>query len=1531
MGARKIIICLWATVIIIFANGTKTRFKRSDDGIGSDITYDSAGLRSTFHGLSYQIKVLMLIMIRKHNENDYFQLATEFNAAEKFDDAVLKYVKNNKDTYLCVQAKHKIDEKDNAITLNDLRLTRKNAEFNMQKYFKSFLKMKKTNIFDSNNLKELLILTNIDFDAIIKNPNFKYVREIFIDPNHVLQLKEGKFYKMEPEMRKALEDIFYAASDQLTLFGKIVELLTDGKRFDLRDPFLKEYYGALIEHKIIDLKAKALHSDFVNGLNDFAINGKHRDFHEAFINYLNKKHTLQDLAKRKFGWSAEFGKKFDPVDLPKDLIQAFDIDEFCEKMIFAVDQPNEMKLENHIKQELLKKYSVINANRMYNALYVEICKWLAKPEGTQITLGSANKKFQELRKEIFKPIQQYYQVKKEFVGRETQLQELRTNIEIHKKTTVINGIGGIGKTQLAAKFAENFKSEHPEDNIVWINMASEQSVEKSFVDIAKSPKCQIPIDNLNTKQIVNAVYDFFKNTNTLFVFDDVRDPTHLYDEYKPMQSEFPVLITSRYKDWDSHSTIELKVFTDTEAKKFVENYLIGPKEPQHVQLLVEKMEKFPLAMQQAVAYINNQRKKPLTTDYSIVKYLQEFDMKFKKILDHAHYDRAANEPYKLTLYTTWTMTEDIIKSLHNGETAMFLLNLMSLMPTDVPLEVLKDHFQNHEKYPNANDAFALLSDYSMIDVENHQTKMHKLVQVITKTKMGIDEQELAISELLTLVRNDKTENLDIAMNMWFETMELPNRQSEAYHFTVRVAMLASALFQDHNKYIEQYNVLEKTHKMVVDKNLPLDADIVLLKMTLAEVYKEKDLLSESQELFKEVAQINDENLLKDYDILFSVARSNQQTKNHGKAIEFYEAYIKTLTGEEKSEVQFLQALSMNEMKRYTDAHQILIEVKDTMQNLGQRTILVDFEIIKTLKNINNKEAIEKLTDLIKEISIGDDTLKDIIDVTDLTRQLNKLKGKERISQESEAKSLPKCLKQGRRRRSTGNCLFTREDVNKFIEGDIIDYKKFLKFLKKNPNEKMNAQLLDLVKNNYEVNDHNFDMLMKSVTEYGGFEHLNVDERMHLVAHDAYSVPKWKTNLMRGANSVMMVHGVYGSIVTCTRDISSHSCIQSAAGIGWSVANLEKGLIKSQVKLYRGIGASLGALFDVIDIGVQIKNLVDCHKRKGTASPCSEREIRDSIVSLSIDGVSIVTGVTFAVLGMTGVGLVVGFGLFAIQIIYSGVSAVEEFKKKYHSTLEEDLSIFWRTSLFFDMAHDVKALASRTELVQSHARTVWAILQNQTTEVHAFGMGLGYIESENRTRKCAATMVLDVERNNIELSRVVPEPVDDNVEMICLPMSTLKDFEKDIHGNIPSAKYYCENAMVFADKRRHGKYVVLNLELVDIGIISGSNKWHNIFMIYDSQEPTVSLNDFQHRSKRFSLLDVGDFFSTIRRVIKDAVTTEFHISDVNSGKVYEPIGLNVYGGNSVTNRFMMLKFPTSVRLYGGVNADNLIDFSDTGNY
>nr|POE83352.1 vegetative incompatibility protein het-e-1 [Quercus suber] len=122
-----------------------------------------------------------------------------------------------------------------------------------------------------------------------------------------------------------------------------------------------------------------------------------------------------------------------------------------------------------------------------------------------------------------------------FVARVAELQELRSSLSSDgsRKVTVLHGLGGIGKTQLAIAYAKRYKDHY--SGVLWLNAKDKDSLRSSFTTIAKQitrEHTSVPrLHSLDLDRDVEEVVDAVKawlstliNTRWLIICDNYDNP-----------------------------------------------------------------------------------------------------------------------------------------------------------------------------------------------------------------------------------------------------------------------------------------------------------------------------------------------------------------------------------------------------------------------------------------------------------------------------------------------------------------------------------------------------------------------------------------------------------------------------------------------------------------------------------------------------------------------------------------------------------------------------------------------------------------------------------------------------------------------------------------------------------------------------------------------------------------------------------------------------------------------------------------------
>ncbi|MFF9819036.1 FxSxx-COOH system tetratricopeptide repeat protein [Streptomyces sp. NPDC014006] len=187
---------------------------------------------------------------------------------------------------------------------------------------------------------------------------------------------------------------------------------------------------------------------------------------------------------------------------------------------------------------------------------------------------------------------------------------------------VITGMGGVGKTQLAAAYARTAYDEGAVDVLVWVTASSRAAVTDGFTDAA-ARLLDVQHDDpgaaaafLNWLALAPGTKDSSQvpGARWLIVLDDVPQPEALRGLWPPDVPHGQTLITTRNRDaalMDSHRRrIDVGCFSPEEARSYLDAKLAthGRQEaPDQVAGLAEDLGRLPLALSQAIPYMANRR------------------------------------------------------------------------------------------------------------------------------------------------------------------------------------------------------------------------------------------------------------------------------------------------------------------------------------------------------------------------------------------------------------------------------------------------------------------------------------------------------------------------------------------------------------------------------------------------------------------------------------------------------------------------------------------------------------------------------------------------------------------------------------------------------------------------------------------------------------------------------------------------------------------------------------------------------------
>ncbi|MEV8441857.1 tetratricopeptide repeat protein [Actinosynnema sp. NPDC051121] len=314
---------------------------------------------------------------------------------------------------------------------------------------------------------------------------------------------------------------------------------------------------------------------------------------------------------------------------------------------------------------------------------------------------------------------------------------------------VLVGLGGVGKTQLAAVYAEHTWEAGDLDLLLWVNAASRDAV---LADYGQAAAELFDADDSDPGAAAAQLMAWLAETRArwLIVLDDVNLPKDLNGLWPPHADRGRVLVTTRRRDAalrgiDRHF-IEVGLFTPEESAAYISAKLSG-----HEALaaggaeLAARLGHLPLALSQAVAYV-------IDRQLSCAQYVERFADTRRALTTLLPDAEALPDEHRHTVAATWALSVGHADRLEPVGLAGPVLRLISLLdPGGVPselfttrtvLDYLAGVVRRNVWAEQARDAMTCLARLSLVDYdpESRHTELrtHELVQRATRDLLAED-------------------------------------------------------------------------------------------------------------------------------------------------------------------------------------------------------------------------------------------------------------------------------------------------------------------------------------------------------------------------------------------------------------------------------------------------------------------------------------------------------------------------------------------------------------------------------------------------------------------------------------------------------------------------------------------------------------------------------------------------------------------------------------------------------------------------
>jgi tetratricopeptide (TPR) repeat protein len=339
-----------------------------------------------------------------------------------------------------------------------------------------------------------------------------------------------------------------------------------------------------------------------------------------------------------------------------------------------------------------------------------------------------------------------------FTGRVALLDRLGVALQSGSTASVLpqtlQGLGGVGKTQLVVEFVYRHLDEY--DLIWWIPAEQTATVLTSLTKLAERLGAPVSEDSQETARIV---LDALAGSDLawLLVYDNADEPGHL-GQLLPSTGGH-VIVTTRVQEWSEVGVaIEVDVFKRDESIELLSNR--SRDEQGNVRInateadeLAERLGDLPLALEQAAAWY-------LATGMPVREYIDLLDTYSKELLDEG---RPANYPETVAAFVALA----IEKLRETAQATAQLFALFAFLGGEpIPLAVLRSGGAAvAEPLRNVlgasipmNRTVRDLSRYGLAKVDPLQRiQVHRLVQLVLRQTLDSEQRQEALRNVQNLL------------------------------------------------------------------------------------------------------------------------------------------------------------------------------------------------------------------------------------------------------------------------------------------------------------------------------------------------------------------------------------------------------------------------------------------------------------------------------------------------------------------------------------------------------------------------------------------------------------------------------------------------------------------------------------------------------------------------------------------------------------------------------------------------------------
>ncbi|MEU3645216.1 NB-ARC domain-containing protein, partial [Lentzea sp. NPDC034063] len=317
------------------------------------------------------------------------------------------------------------------------------------------------------------------------------------------------------------------------------------------------------------------------------------------------------------------------------------------------------------------------------------------------------------------------------------------------RISVLSGLGGVGKTQLAVDYAEHLWAIGEVALSVWITADSREAIVSGYARLAVDlTGAEDPQPEHGAQRLL--AWLAAASQHWLVVLDDLQSPRDLDGLWPPTTSTGRVVVTTRRRDaalrGHRRQLVEIDVFTEPEANAYL--YAVLADHP-HLLAgaaeLARELGLLPLVLAQAAAYI-------MDRGLSCADYRERWADRQRRLSSLLPDVEGLPDQHRSTAAATWSLSVERADQLRPVGVARPLLELSSVLdPNGIPaavfgatatLEMLAQRVGHVVSGEQAWEGVACLHRLSLVTRDSSSpsqaVRVHALVQRATRDSVTGD-------------------------------------------------------------------------------------------------------------------------------------------------------------------------------------------------------------------------------------------------------------------------------------------------------------------------------------------------------------------------------------------------------------------------------------------------------------------------------------------------------------------------------------------------------------------------------------------------------------------------------------------------------------------------------------------------------------------------------------------------------------------------------------------------------------------------